>query len=92
MLDPWRLGNLTTDSFAQLEQRRKELGFIETSQDYPQQCHTCKWAFLCRGGCRRDRLKGENGRVGPNRYCAAFRGFFEYAYPRLAELVHMYSR
>ena len=24
--------------------------------------------------------------------CAAFRGFFEYAYPKLAELVRMYSR
>lgn len=92
MLDDWRLGNLTTDSFEQLEHRRQELGFIEASRVYPQQCHRCKWAALCRGGCRRDRLVCENGQLGVNRYCSAFRGFFEYAYPRLAALVRMYRR
>ena len=92
MLDPWRLGNLTTDSFQQLEQKRAELAFIEASRIYPEQCRRCTWAPLCRGGCRRDRLVGENGRLEQNRYCAAFRGFFEYAYPKLAELVRMYSR
>lgn len=90
MLDPWRLGNLTTDSFAQLEQRRQELGFLEASRQYPAQCHQCQWAFLCRCGCLRDRLPGENGHPGPNRYCAAFRSFFEYAYPRLQSLVRRY--
>lgn len=92
MLDHWRLGNLTTDSFAQLEQRRQKLGFIEVSCRYPAQCHQCKWAFLCRGGCRRDRLPGENGQLGPSRYCAAFQSFFEYAYPKLREVVALYRR
>ena len=92
MLDEWHLGNLTTDTFEQLEQKRTELAFIEASRFYPELCHRCKWAPLCRGGCRRDRLVGENGRLDQNRYCAAFLGFFEYAYPKLAELVRMYSR
>ena len=92
MLDEWRLGNLTTDTFEQLEQKRTELAFIEASRVYPEQCRKCKWAPLCRGGCRRDRLVGENGQLEQNRYCKAFRGFFEYAYPKLAELVRMYSR
>lgn len=92
MLDQWRLGNLTTDSFEQLENKRTELAFIEGSRVYPQQCRSCKWAALCRGGCRRDRLVGENGKLGPNRYCSAFQEFFAYAAPRLMELVRMYSR
>ena len=92
MLDPWRLGNLTTDSFAMLEQKRTELGFIEASRVYPQQCHSCRWAPLCRGGCRRDRLEGPEGSLDVNRYCGAFRGFFEYAVPGLLELVRQYSR
>ena len=92
MLDEWCLGNLTTDSFEQLEEKRRELAFIEASRIYPEQCHQCKWAPLCRGGCRRDRLAGENGQLGHNRYCAAFRAFFEYAYPKLVQLVRLYSR
>lgn len=92
MLDDWRLGNLTTDSFHQLEQKRQELQFIEASRVYPAQCHQCKWAPLCRGGCRRDRLEGPDGLPGINRYCGAFRGFFEYAVPRLLELVRLYNR
>lgn len=92
MLDPWRLGNLKEDSFPTLEQRRQELQFIEASRAYPEQCHHCRWAFLCRGGCRRDRLEGPEGQLGVNRYCGAFRSFFEYAYPKLAELVRLYSR
>ena len=92
MLDQWKLGNLTTDTFEQLEQQRQALQFIEASRVYPRQCHQCRWAPLCRGGCRRDRLTAENGQPGINRYCGAFRGFFEYAYPRLAGLVRQYNR
>lgn len=91
MLDDYRLGNLTRDSFPQLEKRRQALGFIEASHRYPDRCHRCKWAFLCRCGCRRDRLEGENGQPGPNRYCGAFQSFFEYAYPRLQALVRRYQ-
>lgn len=92
MLDRWKLGNLTTDSFEMLENRRDELGFIETSRQYPQACHNCKWAFFCRGGCRRDRLEGPDGQLDINRYCGAFQSFFEYAMPRLNTLVRRYQR
>ena len=92
MLDQWRLGNFNRDSFEVLEQKRSELGFIEASRAYPEQCHTCKWAPLCRGGCRRDRLQGSDGSLDVNRYCSAFQEFFEYAAPRLLELVRQYSR
>ena len=91
MLDDWRLGNLTTDSFPELERRRQALGFIEASRVYPPQCRSCKWAPLCRGGCRRDRLAMPDGSLGVNRYCGAFRSFFEYAVPKLMELVRQYS-
>ena len=92
MLDDWRLGNLTTDSFPELERMRQALGFIEASRVYPPQCRSCKWAPLCRGGCRRDRLAMPDGSLGVNRYCGAFRSFFEYAVPKLMELVRQYSR
>ena len=91
MLDVWRLGNLTVDSFPELEHRRQALGFIEASCVYPPECHSCKWASLCRCGCRRDRLAMPDGSPGVNRYCGAFRSFFEYAVPKLTELVRQYG-
>lgn len=92
MLDEWRLGNLVTDSFEALEQRRQELQFIQQSQPKPEQCKSCKWAYLCRGGCRRDRLVESDGSLGPLRHCQAYQEFIEYAYPRLMQLVRLYSR
>lgn len=44
MLDEYKLGTLTMDSFDQLKQRRQELRFIENSAVWPEQCGTCRWA------------------------------------------------
>lgn len=83
VLDQWRLGNVNEDSFEEMDRRRGELGFIEVSMRVPEECRTCRWGALCRNGCRRERdLDGD----GKNRFCSAYKGFFEYAYPRLAEL------
>ncbi len=88
MLDAYRLGNLNTDSFAQLDAKRKELGFIEQSAVVDDACKTCRWAFLCRGGCRRDRDDFAGG-IGRNYYCGAYAHFFEYAWPRLQTVYRM---
>ena len=85
-LDQWKLGNIRTDSFAELEAVRKKLGFIEASRALPEECRECRWLPLCRNGCRRNREVLPDGTVGKNDFCSAYRGFLEYAYPRLAEV------
>lgn len=87
VLDSWRLGNLNTDSFDQIDQKRTELGFIQQSKVVAEDCRGCRWYGLCRGGCRRDRLVGADGTLGKNMYCEAFRRFFEYAVPRMKMLL-----
>lgn len=87
VLDPWRLGNLNTDGFDQLDRRRTELGFIQQSQAAAEDCRHCRWYGLCRGGCRRDRPAGEDGTLQKNRYCEAFQRFFEHAVPRMQQLL-----
>lgn len=84
MLDAYRLGNLNTDSFEQLDQKRREIRFIEDSAVVDESCQECQWYLLCRGGCRRDRDYFEDG-LGKNYYCEAYRNFFEYAMPRLQQ-------
>lgn len=88
MLDQYRLGNLNTDSFDALDLRRKELEWVEKSREQPENCMACRWYALCRGGCRRDRDYFEQG-LGDNYFCAAYREFFPYAYPRLEQVYRM---
>ena len=85
MLDQYLLGNLRTDTIAQIDRRRRELGFIQESAAMAEECLACQWRSLCRGGCRRDRDYFAAG-LQKNYYCAAYRGFFPYAYPRLVEV------
>ena len=87
-LDGFKLGNFRTDSLAEIECRRKELGFLEQSRTPDPDCISCPWRRLCRGGCRRHRTDSPSAdaKLGKNRFCEAYREFFEYAYPRLYEL------
>ena len=87
MLDRYRLGNLNTDTFSQIDARRKEIGFVEQSAAVDEACRSCRWGPICRGGCRRDRDYFEKG-LGRNYYCAAYAHFFDYAWPRMQKLYH----
>ncbi len=88
-LDEYRLGNVLTDAWQELDRQREKLGFLQASRVLPEDCRSCQWLSLCRNGCRRDRL--ENGK---NYYCQAYAAFFAYALPRLQQvrrLLHQIS-
>lgn len=85
VLDELRLGTIGVDSLEAIEQKRRQLQFIEQSYVVSEPCRTCEWRALCRGGCRRDRQLPD-GSIGLNYYCKAFQGFFKAAYPRLLEV------
>lgn len=89
VLDPYRLGNLTTDSFQQVDARREELGFLQRSQQVDDACRDCPHFALCRGGCRRYRPQREDGSLGRSFFCESYRQFFSYATPRLQELARL---
>lgn len=91
VLDQYRLGNLCTDSFEDIQRSRQELGFIQASQQVDEKCRRCPWYSLCRGGCRRDREQPD-GTLGLNYFCSAYQGFFSYAAPRLKQIAQMISR
>lgn len=73
VLDEWRLGNINEDSYDALDRKREELGFIQASCEHPQECQQCEWHWLCRNGCRRNRIQGKN------RFCQGMKEFLEYA-------------
>ena len=86
-LDEWKIGNLVTDSLEDIEKKREEKGFIAMSVLPHPDCLNCKWAFICRGGCRRDRSSEVNSPLEKNYFCSAYYRFFSYAYPKMEKLI-----
>ena len=86
VLDAFRLGNLRTDSFEEINRRRKEIGFVEASGKIDPECRDCRFFPLCRGGCRRHRPVNPDGTLGRNIFCESYKRFFAYTEERLVEL------
>ena len=63
VLDEWKLGNIRTASFEEMNEKREELDFVSLSRHVPDKCRDCRWYPLCRNGCRRDRELLPDGRT-----------------------------
>lgn len=86
MLDAYCLGNFRENTMEEMDIRRRRIGFVERSLIIHEDCKQCPWGYLCRGGCRRDRMEGASGALGKNYFCQSFRQFFAHAAPKLEEL------
>jgi len=75
VLDQYRLGNVNTDTFEQIEQKRADLKFIEESLKLNPACKACEHYALCRGGCQRNRVW--NGSSYDYYFCKAYKMFFD---------------
>ncbi len=83
--DADRLGSVFDEApFAGSEKHR---AFIAESLRIGETCGGCGYYPLCRGGCRKDRT--EDGTK--NKYCAAYRAFFDYALPRLKDAARRFA-
>lgn len=91
-LDEWKLGMVQEDDFPGLAQKERARAFISASLKKPEQCDSCHYRFICRGGCRRDREDFQSKRLVENYFCSAYKEFFAYALPRLQEIAHVLSR
>jgi uncharacterized protein len=85
VLDQWKLGNFITDSMEDINGKRKELKFIEMSKQTHSDCLSCKWYSLCKGGCKRDR--DYKSIIEKNYFCESYYEFYEYAIPRMQDLL-----
>jgi uncharacterized protein len=85
-LDQWKLGNVEDSSFSEMLDTEKARSFLDMSRYVSPECRDCTEFSLCHGGCRRDREPSSEGKPALNRYCAAFKGFFNYAKPFLEQI------
>lgn len=85
VLDEYKLGNLNRDSFETIHKRRLESGFVEKSCHHTQECQSCVYFGICRGGCRRHREQPGTA-PGENYFCEGYRMFFDACLPRMKEI------
>ncbi len=88
-IDGYLIGNLNENSFDDIDEERKKIGFVEKSLIVAEECKICPWYRLCRGGCRRDRDAGKNLPLELNYYCEAYKKFFVHSHERIAHIARV---
>ncbi|MBN1344292.1 MAG: anaerobic sulfatase maturase [Phycisphaerae bacterium] len=79
----WRLGNLNTDSLAQIYRHPKWVEFRRLKPNPPEACRQCRHLDLCHGGCPRDRFGGRLPGGEPNYLCKGYQLLFDHARPAI---------
>lgn len=90
--DDWHLGNIRDMGFYDLKHCNTGRNFEEVSRHVDTRCKQCRWASLCRGGCRRCREPFVDGKPGLNHFCESYREFFDYAFKRLQHVAAILMR
>lgn len=85
VLDQWCLGNIHQIDVAQALSSPVSQAFLVQGQQRPAECAHCRYAPLCRGGCKRDFQEN-----GSNYYCPSYQAFFPYAIERLEIMARSY--
>ncbi len=84
--DEYRIGSIyDEDPFGENEKQRE---FISRSLIIHPYCRSCGYYKLCRGGCRRDRSDD----FTENRYCEAYKRFFDHALSRMTLIADALKR
>lgn len=86
VLDELKLGNININSFDELNKKRKELQFIESSAKKPDECKSCEYFPICRNGCKRYCEPIVDGTPQKNFLCKAYKEFFKHSVPTLYRL------
>jgi len=87
--DKWKIGNILTDDFRGMKDSMTANSFETSSYSVADDCVECKYLKLCRGGCRR--AKDNPNKKGMNRFCSAYKKFFDSRLDQLVEIVTLYG-
>ena len=90
VLDGYGIGNLNQNSFAEIYEKRAVSGFVENSRNQTARCKNCRYYFVCRGGCHRNRVEEEQGQA-VNCFCKSYQMFFDRCYDRLCRIAEELS-
>lgn len=71
-LDNYYLGNINSETFDDIDIKRKEIQFIKNPPTLHEDCINCPYLYLCRGGC--PRYKNSQNKF---RFCESYKYLFE---------------
>lgn len=71
VLDNYYMGNYNTDKYIEVKNSENAKKFVDKSLNIAEKCGQCDYFKMCRGGCRRNRIDGENV------FCESYKMFFE---------------
>ena len=77
MTDPYCLGNFNRDNLKSIDERRREILFLEESEKISAECRRCQYFSLCRSGCQRNRRYERETDGYKDRFCKAYKMFFD---------------
>lgn len=92
VLDELRLGTVGEQSFEEIVSNDKARAFIEESLRIPEECLSCRYRFLCRNGCKRNRIADGKTGMLKNYYCEAVYRFFSEREKELARAAEMVKK
>ena len=83
----WHLGNISETPLEELAGGGTKLAFARQKEDLCEECVSCCFLKICRGGCMKDRTRLGGGQ--PDRvsyFCESYRQFFDYALITLMDM------
>ena len=92
VLDDYCLGNFNADRLPAIDARRRELGFLERSLKLTEECRSCPYYRICKGGCQRHRDSIPGVDAYSNYFCRSYQMFFEACLTRMEELAMLLQR
>ena len=84
-LDEYCLGNVSTGTFEEFRTSPAAERFVRDSAESLEDCRSCPYFAICRGGCRRNRITLADEKRA-NYFCRAYRRFYDYTIERFLRL------
>ncbi len=85
-------GNVNRNSLFEIARSDVFRSFVSRSYPVSEECKSCRWFSLCRGGCCRYREPFVQGVPSLNRFCKSYQIFFSECAPLLVKMVEKRGR
>ncbi len=74
--EPWKLGNITLDSFAEIARRQRRYQFAMNKTLPHEECRVCEYQPICHGGCPKFRHGPHRRFEDLDYFCRAYKMIF----------------
>ncbi|MGD1822134.1 MAG: radical SAM protein [Pleomorphochaeta sp.] len=85
-LDDYLLGNILVDNYDDLDKKREEINFVKNPPLLLDDCISCEYLYLCRGGC--PRYKDSNNKF---KFCESYKYLFKNRLDQFKEIARIVS-